>query len=248
MISENQKKRLEQYYEMWLKGCTQDEIRDTLGMSEADFDRQTYMFFNYCRAQLGKETNMALAQHEKPDLLKLTELRRQRFLDLVSSGLTYPKAAKFMGIPLVTITNVWFKDDPVLKREAEYAAELLDANVVIALKKRAIGYKETNSSKTKATGEKVLENGTVVPYLVTDSVTETTSNVRPDVTAQKLWLINRKPDEWSPDGERNRGSNKGKILEKVESEIAEGTPEEDAMFDEENANYESLTRDEERDA
>lgn len=82
--------------------------------------------------------------------------------------------------------NHWFKNRPDF---AELVTELrrsVDDKVVASLYDRAVGY----SGVAKVVKERDGEGNLVVTR-------EETLHVAPDVAAQKLWLVNRDPDNWS---------------------------------------------------
>ena len=216
-MTENDKMILNDYYDMWLEGYTQEEIRETLGMSEATFKKHTSYFHAFCRDRLRKENITSLLNENRPKEVVLTEERREEFLRYCKAGIEYPKASALMGIPLNTVTDIWFVEDPVFKSESENASLRSDVDVILALHDRAVGTEVPVTSRTKSQGEKVLEDGKVVPYLISDTTTNSTKVFIGDVAAQKTWLINRQSDKWSADGETGKKSNKGKILDALET-------------------------------
>jgi hypothetical protein len=208
-------KILEKYYELWLEGKELSDIQKQLELDDKTFNDYTPAFLNYCRHHLKHNIRDNLSGADAPDVPQLTPERRAKFIEYVSLGLSYDKVSKIMNIPLITIMDFWFKENPDFKAEAEYAIDLLDAEITMSLVKRAKGFK--TQSKTTTTVEGNNEKGEVK----TTTTSETEKEFAGDVGAQKFWLINKQSDHFSVDGEVNRKGNKGKILEAIDELIGD---------------------------
>ena len=207
---------LQMYYELWLKGKTHDEIKAIIPITESLFNRLEPMFLSYCQKQAAFDTREALANAESADIAKLTPDRRKKFLEYVSLGLSYGKAAQMLNVPLATVTEFWFKQDILLRVEAKSAAEMLDAQITMSLAKRALGYNVPVETVVKVESE--LPGGETSQ---TTTTSKSTRHIPGDTGAQKFWLINRSSDKFSIDGEVNKTSNKGAILEAINSMVSE---------------------------
>lgn len=234
---------LERYFDLWISGKTQDQICRILRKEQADIlggpirtrtikrfkDKMNELapyFLFYCRDRIRKETRAGLASGIDPEIMPLTEERKKEFLTHIEGGLDYATACQLMGVPLPTLTEVWFKEDAVFAARAKYAAEMQNAEVQRALYKRAVGFEYTEVSETVA---KPVDNGDDEDdeetgqrparrsALAYNTVTVTKKHSAGNVNAQKLWLINRDPDNWTIDGSNPAKNNKGKILEALEA-------------------------------
>jgi hypothetical protein len=101
----------------------------------------------------------------------------------------------------------WLKDYPELRQAKEECA-VVDFMVEDSLLKRALGfeYKEIAVEK-EGVGDQAAITKTKV----------TTKQVAPDVSAQRLWLINRQPKRWRDKVEMEHGVGKDllDVLEKA---------------------------------
>jgi len=103
-------------------------------------------------------------------------------------GLTDEQIAHNCGCNAATLYD-WKKKYPKISEALKKGKEIVDIQVENALMKRALGYKYD-----EVTREKVKDPVTGFSCLtVTKKVTK---EVLPDVTAQIIWLKNRKPDKW----------------------------------------------------
>lgn len=224
-------KVLKKYYELWLKGVPLQKIKVRLKMDTRKFNQLTPDFLAYCRHQIKFDTRANLANGDLPDFVKLTPERADDFVEYISAGLDYPTAAKIMNVPIVTVLEVWFKDK-VFKDRVETAVELTNARVVMALYRSAIGYefKYNETSVTDGT------NKDGEPYS-SETITRKTKHFPPNVAAGKFWVFNRDPDNWTIDGERIRGHNKGKILEFIQEQIEDVGDDKMNKFDKEQEKF-----------
>ena len=211
------------YYDGWRRGYDADRIyvhvaaRYTL--SRSTFDSYMPFFFNYTRDRMKTELRGEVFAMEKTPELE------DEFVDLVAHGVAYDKAAKIMNIPLPTLMDDWFVNDPIFKNKVDYAREMATIKVVKALHKKATGYNvKTTSKTTTRTGtgdpQSQITNGSVV-----ESVTEREEHISASVEAQKFWLINNS-EEWSLEGKQSDQGNKSQILDKIE-EMTELTEEDE---------------------
>lgn len=101
---------------------------------------------------------------------------------LAREGKTEFEIAQAIGINVVTLWR-WKKKHPALCNAILEGKKLVDQRVESALLKRALGYQYDETMKEKDSDGRT-------------KVRVTTREVAPDVTAEKFWLINRKPEEY----------------------------------------------------
>lgn len=214
---------LEKYYDFWLSGVTSSQIQKKLKLSTRKFNQYTPHFLTYCRHQVKFDTRLQMTKGDPPDLIRLTPEREMQFLQLISTGVSYDKAALIMGVPLVTVLDYWFKDK-VFKAKVGCAIEVVNARAVQAFYKRVVGYKYDGGYRSITQGTKVVTTGsgdnkvvTRVPY-ESETVIEKMNVIEPDVNAGKFWLFNRMPDEFTIDGQRTSKNNRGRILQWIEEQ------------------------------
>jgi len=185
-----------------------------------------------------------LTQGDEPDLVKLTPTRAEEFLLHIGVGLSYPDAALIMDVPLITVTDYWFKDLH-FKAKVDRAVTLMNANVVRAIYKRATGYQYDGGHRTESNGTRTVTEGAgkdktekEIPF---HNVTEISkiNVVEPDVNAAKFWAVNRMPDQFSVDGQRTNINNKGKILQWIEEQTEGLDDKEMNGYDKEQAEYDA---------
>lgn len=98
-------------------------------------------------------------------------------------GLTNLEIAARFGIGKATFYN-WRKKHEAFREALKEGKEVVDAKVERALLTRALGLEYTEKKIVKdETGAVVREE-------------ETGKLVLPDVTACRLWLLNRRPEQW----------------------------------------------------
>ena len=107
-------------------------------------------------------------------------------------GLTDEQIAGNMGIATSTLYR-WKDGFEEISKKKKKGKEIVDIQVENALLKRALGY-EYEETTDEMIGDKVIRR----------RVTKKT--IPPDVTAQIIWLKNRKPQQWRDRPEA--GSNK----------------------------------------
>lgn len=238
-ISEADQKLLDRYYELWLAGDDEAQICASLKVKPSKLKSLLPWLLAHCRHRLKHETRSRLTDGRVPNLPPLTPERRAEFLRNVGAGASFEKACSVMGVPLTTLTEHWFVEDPDLKIEAEYQVDLHNFNVVKALYQRALPRDVETETETVSEVDEVdpqtgmVRRGEDGKPLVrrTSSKTKTLKTVEGCFNAQRFWATNRMPEQWSLDGQGNSGGSKGKILAALESFISEGSADEDARFD-----------------
>lgn len=205
------------YFLYWQQGYTDRDIfysikEDIPSFSEKRYKEMTPYFFNYVRQQIKIKCDSG--DYMIP---KTPELEKE-FIGLINAGLPYDKAARILNIPLITITDFWFKD-PMFKARVNYAVEIANAKVVMALHKRATGWKTTlrttattRAKARKGTPTELIDNEGMAEY---ETVTEREELILPSVEAAKFWLINQDPDSWSLTGKGTKEGNKSEILDAI---------------------------------
>lgn len=98
------------------------------------------------------------------------------------SGLTDDEVAEHLGVAVRTVHR-WKDKHPEFKKALIETKALLDSRVELSLYRRALGYRYTEVEVT-------LEGGKVVKRV------EREKEVLPDVSAIRLWLINRDAANW----------------------------------------------------
>ena len=109
-------------------------------------------------------------------------------------GLTDEQIAGNMGINVRTL-YLWKKKNVQIFQSLKIGKEVADIEVENALRKKALGFRETEQTvTTRKTVE--YENGKRVREISEPIVTEVEKYYPPDTTAQIFWLKNRKPEKW----------------------------------------------------
>lgn len=233
---------LQRYYDLWLIGATSSIIRKKLKLSIAKFKEYAPDFLVYCRHQIKHDIRIRLTQGGEPDLVKLTQTRAEEFLFHIGTGLSYPEAALVMDIPLITVTDFWFKD-VMFKAKVDQAVKIINANVVRAIYRRATGYEYDGGHTTETHGSRVVSEGKGDDKVERETPFHNITTVRkinviePDVNAAKFWAFNRMPDQFSIDGQRTNINNKGKILQWIEDQTQDLGDTDMEDFDKEQKEY-----------
>src|SRR5688572_26249930 len=97
---------------------------------------------------------------------------------LLQRGFTDSEVAEALGVTVRTLFR-WRAKYPEFGQAVAGGRETLDDRVERTLYMRAVGYSYE--------AEKVLKSGEVVTY---------TAHMPPDPGCLKLWLLNRRPDQW----------------------------------------------------
>lgn len=128
-----------------------------------------------------------IKEWEEPDKLLLLEAWAR-------DGLTDEQIADNMGINVRTL-YLWKKKSVQIFQSLKVNKELADIEVENALRKKALGFRETDQVvSTRKTVE--YENGKRIREITEPVVTEVAKYYPPDTTAQIFWLKNRKPERW----------------------------------------------------
>lgn len=128
-----------------------------------------------------------VAEWEEPDKLLLLEAWAR-------DGLTDEQIAGNMGINVRTLYN-WKRKSIRIFQSLKVNKELADIEVENALRKKALGFRETEQTVSmRKTVE--YENGKRVREVTEPVVMESERYYPPDTTAQIFWLKNRKPEQW----------------------------------------------------
>ena len=128
-----------------------------------------------------------IKEWEEPDKLLLLEAWAR-------DGLTDEQIAGNMGINVRSLYN-WKKKSVPIFQSLKTNKELADIEVENALRKKALGFRETEQAVSmRKTVE--YENGKRIREVTEPVVTEVERYYPPDTTAQIFWLKNRKPEQW----------------------------------------------------
>ena len=225
---------MEQYYELWLDGQGADDIRACLGVTAPVLKRWGPFLQTYCRHRLAHDTRADLVRGFVKDRAWLTPRRRAELFKYVGAGGDVSKALRVMGIPLVTYTEVWCKEDPDLREECEMLVDKWDLDTAAALHLRAVGHEHPFRTVTTTKSQQLDEAGRVVD-LENVSVSEGTKVAYPDFNSLRFELINRMPEKYTLDGMGNGSGARGRILSALDQIIADSTNgDEEKAFDDAN--------------
>ena len=132
---------------------------------------------------------------------------REQAAKLSELGLTDAQMADFFEVSIPTF-NSWKAKHPDFFKSLKAGKEIADENVVRSLYNRAVGYDHPEDKIFQYNGKSL-----VVP---------TIKHVPPDPGAAKLWLTNRRPEEWREKvAQEVTGKDGGPIETKVnDSELA----------------------------
>ena len=200
MVKRVPKTLLDRYYELWLTDLTTRKLESTLrvefpdvSMTKNYFKLHASEFHAYCRHQAQVDTNVRLTEEGQPVEVALTDERRVQLQDYVANGASLQQAADLLDVPLVTITEIWFKAEPELKRELQVVALRRDLLVVGALRRRAMGYELMDRVVKTKVGIVKDKMGNVIPGFEDHETvtTERINHIPGSVAAQELYLINR---------------------------------------------------------
>lgn len=107
--------------------------------------------------------------------------------NLIVMGYTHEEVAKFYEVDISSI-YLWKTMYPDFSEALDFTKDEYDSNVVRSLYELATGY--TERTRTKQVDEH--ENTKIV---------RTKKKIAPNIGAIKVWLYNRRPDEWKPEAE-----------------------------------------------
>lgn len=118
-------------------------------------------------------------------LYKESMLKQTR--NLILMGYTHLQVAEFFEVSEDSI-YLWKRMYPKFKKALDVTKDEYDSVVVRSLYEVATGY--TEKSRTKQTDDA----GNV-------KIVRTKKKISPNLGAIKMWLYNRRPDEWKPEAE-----------------------------------------------
>lgn len=121
----------------------------------------------------------------RPSLYKKSMVEQTR--NLILMGYTHEEVAKFYNVNVSSI-YLWKTMYPDFSDALDFIKDEDDSKVVRSLYETATGY--TERIRTKQVDEQGKEK-----------VVRTKKKVAPNVGAIKVWLYNRRPDEWKPEAE-----------------------------------------------
>ncbi len=107
-------------------------------------------------------------------------------------GLTDEQIAGNMGITVRSLYN-WKKRSIPIFQSLKTGKEVADIEVENALRKKALGFRETEQTVTT---RRTVEYANGRREVSEPVVTEVERYYSPDTTAQIFWLKNRKPRQW----------------------------------------------------
>lgn len=170
------------YYSMWLAGANNEALISGLGITKKYLKANEPSFHEYCRQKAAHETRRKLTNDGAPSSVAITEDRREKLIELVGNGASIQTAANLLGIPLLTITELWYKEDETLKATLEYARDQHNYEVIAAARKRAVGYEYDYIEEHDESGE------TPQGFISKVKTVKKKIHVPGSTTAQKLWL------------------------------------------------------------
>jgi hypothetical protein len=209
---------LARYYELWLAGTPSDRLaatlatefdeelkacggpREMLRCGKAYVAKHLPAFHTYCRTKFVEVTNKTLLETGAPAVAPLTAERRAELLHYVGMGASLSKAADLLNVPLVTITELWFKEDDTLQVELNCVRDRHDLRVVAALERRALGY-DLPYEETRETNEESSNDKTGCGDKTSSTTVSGVRHYPASVTAQVHWTKNRLGWSDSPKGE-----------------------------------------------
>jgi hypothetical protein len=188
-------------WEMYAKGCTEQDIARTLGVPFVHFNKfrlEFKRFFEQMRRRRPQDLPKEFHRNSVTEGNPLLTPQAIRLFAL--SGFTKRKIAELAGTTYQSVTN-YFTRHPELEQIYLSFSDVADAKVIGSLFKRAVGMKV---KRTKfATHEGKIKDSQVYD-----------EQIPPSVDAAMHWLVNRK--RWKKSDNAVLTSNKGSILEAVE--------------------------------
>lgn len=188
-------------WEMYTKGCTEQDIARTLGIPYSHFVKfrlEFKRFFEQMRKRRPQDMPRAPRSDSPTEGHPLLSPQALRLFAL--SGVNKRRISELIGCSYTAVA-AYFTRHPEAERIYNNFGELADAKVIYSLLQRAMGMKV---QKTKfATFEGA----------VTDMRTYY-EELPPSIEAAMHWLVNRK--KWKKSDNAVMSSNKGAILEALE--------------------------------
>lgn len=121
----------------------------------------------------------------RPTLYRKSMIEQTR--NLILMGYTHAQVAKFYNITISSL-YLWKTLYSDFSEALNYVKDEADSMVVRSLFETAVGY--TERTNTKHTDE----SGNV-------KIVRSKKHMAPNLGAIKVWLYNRRPDEWKPEAE-----------------------------------------------
>ncbi len=121
----------------------------------------------------------------RPTLYKKSMVEQTR--NLIIMGYTHENVAKFYNVGITSI-YLWKTMYPDFAEALDFTKDEYDSKVVRSLYEVATGYTERIRTK------QIDEQGNI-------KIVRTKKKVAPNIGAIKVWLYNRRPDEWKPEAE-----------------------------------------------
>lgn len=121
----------------------------------------------------------------RPSLYNKSMVEQTR--NLILMGYTHEEVAKFYDVNVSSI-YLWKTMYPDFSDALDFTKDEYDSDVVRSLYEVATGYTERTRTK------QIDEQGN-------EKIVRTKKKVAPNVGAIKVWLYNRRPDEWKPEAE-----------------------------------------------
>lgn len=149
--------------------------------------------------------------------LELIESRLSEIESWVEHGATDKEIAEKLGIGYSTYRK--YKTDSVaLKGAIATGKDKANQKVEKALLNNAVGYKYTEEVAIKVKEEVLAEDGKTILTKESVVIKEVKKYSKPDLNAQKFWLVNRKNKAWQEDP--NKVSNDKKLIKIKEKEVS----------------------------
>lgn len=150
----------------------------------------------------------------KNETLELIKNNLSNIEDWVSHGATDKNIAEKLGIAYSTLRK-YKKEFAELKGAISKGKDKANENVEEALYNNAIGFYYTEEVANKVKDEEVVDGQIVVHERI--EIVKVKKYSKPDLAAQKFWLVNRKNTAWKNDP--NVVANNNKMAKLKEKEV-----------------------------
>ena len=150
----------------------------------------------------------------KNDNLELIKSNLKNIEDWVSHGATDKDIAEKLGISYSTFRR-YKKEFDELKGVIKQGKDKANENVEEALYQNAIGFVYEEEVANKVKDEEVVDGQVIVHERI--EIIKVKKYSKPDLAAQKFWLVNRKNSTWKNDP--NVTANNNKLLKLKEKEV-----------------------------
>ncbi len=187
-------------YRMKKAGQRDEDVAKMLGVCHASYDRHKADFHQWYKNFHKLEEDRARDEKSRGgSKITMTPKMAEQLVRLAECGFTDMRVCELMGVSQSTLFS-WRQIDFEFGEKYRKAKQLADAEVVSALKKRALGFTATSRIETTT-----LNRAGVV---LSRTVQTQTNEIAPNVGALRFWLINRqnwtgenvKPVEKAEDG------------------------------------------------